>query len=309
MIRKLFLTTAAIILGAVASGGAAWADYKDTVKEFRVGLIGGENAQDLMTRNEKFRSLLEAELGIPVKLYPATDYGGIMQAMGANQVEMAGLGPSAFAGAWLDCKCIEPLVVPQEADGSTYYYSVMVTGAGSGIDSVEKMKGKSLAFADPNSASGYLIPNASLKAEEIDPQTYFSRTGFSGGHEQGVIAVLQKQYDGAVTWVSGQGEKSEGYTRGNLRSMVDKGLLKMSDINIIWQSGKIPNGPTAIRTNLPDDLKAKLLEIMMALPTDHPDIYKQVERGTGKGYVRGSMDLFSDIIKLREAEATGGRKS
>ena len=36
---------------------------------------------------------------------------------------------------------------------------------------------------------------------------------------------------------------SEGYTRGNLRSMVAKHMLKMSDIRIIWQSGKIRNGP------------------------------------------------------------------
>ena len=61
------------------------------------------------------------------------------------------------------------------------------------------MKGHSLAWADPNSASGYLIPSASLKARGIDltDGAYFSRTGFAGGHEQGIIAVLNKQYDAA----------------------------------------------------------------------------------------------------------------
>ena len=35
-----------------------------------------------------------------------------------GQLEMAGFGASGFAGAWLDCKCVEPIVVPQENDGS-----------------------------------------------------------------------------------------------------------------------------------------------------------------------------------------------
>ena len=180
-------------------------------------------------------------LGIPVKLFPAADYAGVMQGIAAGQLEAAEFGASGFAGAWLDCKCIEPIVVPQEKDGSTYYYSVMVVRADSGIKSLEDMKGHSLAWADPNSTSGYLIPSATLKTKGInlDDGAYFSKTGFSGGHEQGVVAVLNKQYDAAVTWTSGQGEKSEGYTRGNLRSMVDQNMLKMSDITIIWQSGKI----------------------------------------------------------------------
>ena len=55
-------------------------------------------------------------------------------------------------------------MVPQEKDGSTYYYSVMVVRPDSGIKSMEDMKGHSLAWADPNSTSGYLIPSATLKA-------------------------------------------------------------------------------------------------------------------------------------------------
>ena len=185
----------------------------------------------------------------------------------------------------------------------------MVTRKDSGITSLEQMKGHSLAWADPNSTSGYLIPSATLKSKGIDltDGAYFTRTGFAGGHEQGVVAVLNKQYDGCVTWTSGQGEKSEGYSRGNLRSMVDRGMLKMSDVNIIWQSGKIPNGPWALRTALPADLKKEFTDIMLDLPKSHPDIYVALEKGAGVGYVPASMDLFQDIIDLREAEKRGGR--
>jgi phosphonate transport system substrate-binding protein len=243
MLRRQAIATGAVALGfGLGSGRRARAQ---TVKEFRIGILGGENTQDRLTRYDEFQKLLEAHLKMPVKLFPAADYAGVMQGIAAGQLEAAEFGASGFAGAWLDCKCIEPVVVPQEADGSTYYYSVMVVRADSGIKSLADMKGRSLAWADPNSTSGYLIPSATLKTKGIDLKDggYFTKTGFSGGHEQGVVAVLNRQYDAAVTWTSGQGEKSEGYTRGNLRSMVDRKMLKMSDIDIIWQSGKSPTVP------------------------------------------------------------------
>jgi phosphonate transport system substrate-binding protein len=233
----------------------------------------------------------------------------VMQGIAAGQLEAAEFGASGFAGAWLDCKCIEPAVVPQEADGSTYYYSVMVVRADSGIKTLADMKGHSLAWADPNSTSGYLIPSATLKTKGIDLKdgAYFTKTGFSGGHEQGVVAVLNQQYDGAVTWTSGQGEMTEGYTRGNLRSMVDKKMLKMSDINIIWQSGKIPNGPWAVRTALPPDVKKSFEAFLLDLPNSHRKVYDDVEKGAGVGYVPATMELYQDIIDLRLAERGANR--
>lgn len=308
MFRKYFGAALAVTLGLAGLTQPAEASYKEKYKEIRVGLIGGENVEDRLARYDEYKKLLEERLGVPVKLFPASDYAGIMQAIAAGQLELASFGASGFAGAWLDCKCIEPIVVPLENDGSTSYYSVLVVRKDSGITSLEQMKGKSLAWADPNSTSGYLIPKASLETQGIAIDTYFSKTGFAGGHEQGVVAVLNKQYDGAVTWTSGQGDKAQGYSRGILRTMVDKGMLKMDDLNVIWQSGTIPNGPTAVRTDLPDDLKKILTDFHMELPVKHPKVYTDVEKGGGKGYAIATMDLYKDIIAIRQAERRGGRK-
>lgn len=310
MLRRTFTgmaLTATLAPGFVQPARAQ--DWKATVKELRIGLLGGENSADRLKRHDGFQKLLEARFGIPVKLFPSADYAGVMQGMAAGQLDAAGFGASGFAGTWLDCHCIEPVVVPQEKDGSTFYYSVMVVRKDSGITSIEQMKGHSLAFADPNSTSGYLIPGATLKAKGIDlaDGKYFSRVGFSGGHEQGVVAMLNRQYDACVTWTSGQGDIAEGYSRGNLRSMVEKNMLKMSDVSIIWQSGKIPNGPWAVRSALPASLKQTLTEFMLDLPHSHPDVYQAIEQGTGVGYVPATMELYKDIIELREAERRGGR--
>jgi phosphonate transport system substrate-binding protein len=307
--RSLFGLALATLLPWVSGSQAQTQDWKSSVKVFRVGILGGENTQDRLKSYDGFQKLLEEKLGVPVKLFPSADYAGVMQGMAAGQLDAAGFGASGFAGTWLDCKCVEPLVVPQEKDGSTYYYSVMVTRKDSGITSLEQMKGHSLAFADPNSTSGYLIPSATLKTHGIDTADgkYFTHTGFAGGHEQGVVAMLNKQYDACVTWTSGQGEMSEGYSRGNLRSMVDRGMLKMSDVNIIWQSGKIPNGPWAVRTALPASLKQEFTDFLLDLPKSHHDVYNAIEQGTGVGYVPATMELYKDIIDLREAERRGNR--
>lgn len=303
---RLILACAVLTTAPFAAYAQEW---KGQVKEFRIGLLGGENTSSRLARYDGFQRLLQEKLGIPVKLYPAADYAGVMQAMAAGQLEVSEFSPSAFAGAWLDCKCVEPTVVPLEKDNTVFYVSVMLTRKDSGIMSIEQMKGHSLAWADPNSAFGYLIPSASLRADGISltDGTYFSRTGFAGGHEQGIVAVLNKQYDACVTWTSGQGDIAEGYSRGALRGMVDRGMLKMSDVNIIWKSGKIPNGPWGLRSSLPTGLKAAFTAFMLDLPKSHKDIYDAVEQGSGVGYVPATMDLYKDIIALREAERRGNR--
>jgi phosphonate transport system substrate-binding protein len=295
---------------SVAPEFAGAQDWKAQVKEFRIGLLGGENTQDRLKRYDLFQKLLQEKLGIPVKLFPAADYAGVMQGLAAGQLDATEFSPAAFAGTWLDCQCVEPVVVPKEKDGSIDYVAVMIARKDSGINSIDDMKGHSLAFTDPNSASGYLIPAATLRAKGVDltDGKYFSRIGFSGGHEQGVVAVLNRQYDASVLWTSGLGDQSTGFTRGVLRSMVDKGMLKMADVNIIWRSEKIPNGPWAVRSALPAGLKQAFRDFMLALPESHKDAYDAVEQGTGTGYQVATLDIYKGMIELREAERGANRR-
>jgi phosphonate transport system substrate-binding protein len=298
-------------LASAVAPRVVWAqEWKAQVKELRIGLLGGENTQDRLKRYDVFQRLLQEKLGIPVKLFPAADYAGVMQGLAAGQLDVTEFSPAAFAGTWLDCKCVEPVVTPREKDGSIDYVAVMIARKDSGINSIDDMKGHALAFTDPNSASGYLIPAATLRAKGIDltDGKYFSRVGFSGGAEQGVISVLNRQYDASLLWTSGLGDQSTGFTRGVLRSMVDKGMLKMSDITIIWRSEKIPNGPWGIRSALPAGLKQAFRDFMHDLPDTHRDVYDSVEQGTGVGYQDVTLDVYKGMIELREAERGANRR-
>ena len=312
--RRLLVAGAAMAPFAAAAqapqmpspGRRAWAAQ---VPQIRLGLLGGENEADRLVRHEAYRALIEQTFGVPVRLFPAADYAGVMQAFGAKQIDGASMGASGYAGAWLDTNGgVEPLFVARESDGSVAYVSVLVVRADSGITSLEQMRGKSLAWADPNSTSGYLIPRSELRGADIDINSYFSRTAFAGGHEQGVVAVLQRQFDGAVTWASGQGEESQGFTRGNLRAMVEKGMLNMRDLRIIWTSRPIPNGPMAVRRQLPQAFKDDFTQFHLALASAHPQVYAQIERGGGQGYARVTHEMFEPIVQLRREEAAERRR-
>jgi phosphonate transport system substrate-binding protein len=290
------------------AGRKAWAAQ---VPQLRIGLLGGENEADRMGRFGAYQALLQQTFDIPVRLFAASDYAGVLQAFSARQIEMGNMGPSVYAGTWIDTNGgVEPLVVPEERDGSISYISVMVVRADSGITNLEGMRGRSLAWADANSTSGYLVPRFALRRAGIGVESgqYFSRVGFAGGHEQGVVAVLQRQFDAMMTWTSGQGDIAQGHTRGNLRAMVEKGMLNMSDLRIIWQSDPIINGPLTVRADLPAAFKQDMTDFHLALPKSHPQIYEQIERGGGTGYRTVTHQQFAFLVDMRREEAAERRR-
>jgi phosphonate transport system substrate-binding protein len=306
MIRRTLMLAA---LGATMLAGAAVAqDWKSMVPVIRVGILGGENEADRLKNYACWKDHLTKRFGVPVELYPAADYAGVMQGLIADQLEVAGLGPSGYAGIVVqDPEAVEVVGVQQQTDGGLGYFSVLVVRADSGIRSIEDMKGKSLAFADPNSTSGYLVPAFELREKGYDPATHFGRTGFAGGHEQAIIALLNKQYDGAVTWISGQGEESKGFTSGNLRKMVDKGALDMKDIRIVWRSTVIPNGPDVIRKELPAAFKAAYKELLMGLPKTDPECFNKIQGGDFAGLAEMPPGFYDLIIKMRQDAAKARR--
>jgi phosphonate transport system substrate-binding protein len=302
------LTFASAAMAALLAAMPAAADWRKEVPVLRVGILSGENEADRLRRLSCLKDKLETRLGIPVELYPATDYAGVMQGLLAKQLDVAGLGPVGYAGIVLqDPEAVEPILTNANVDGSLGYYSVLVTRADSGLTKLEDLKGKSLAWADPNSASGFLYPKADLEKQGINIEQFFGRVGFSGGHEQGVIAVLDKTYDVAATWISGMGDPAQGFSRGNLRRMVDKGMVKMSDLNLVWRSDLIPNGPTVLRTGVPSELRDMLVGIYTRMHLDDPECYKNVAGGEGNGYVPVTRAFYDSTVELRRREVQGSR--
>ncbi|GGK38082.1 phosphonate ABC transporter substrate-binding protein [Salinarimonas ramus] len=306
MFRTLLLGTAAAV-ALVAAAPAFAQDWRQDLPVFRIGLLGGENEADRLRNNECLIEALGSRLGVPVELFPAPDYAGVMQGLLADQLEMSFLGASGYAGIYLqDAEAVEPIFTNAEADGSLGYKSVMVVRADSDIESLEDMQGRTLAYADPNSTSGYLVPRFELGQQGI-ADDYFAQTGFGGGHEQAIVAVLNGQYDGGVTWVSGVGEVSEGYSRGNLRRMVDNGLLDMADLRVIWESNLIPNGPIVLRKDVPAEVREIVVEYFGNQREIDRECYVNVSFGDGAGWQPVDHAFYEGVVRMRQAEMEGSR--
>jgi len=299
--------TAAAAALLIATVTPAAADWRQGFGTYNIGILSGENEADRLRRFSCLDDLLTRLLGVEVELYPAADYAGVMQGLLAGQLHQAGLGPSAYAGIFMqDPNAVDVVMTSANVDGTLGYYAVVITRADSGLTSIDALAGRSMAYADPNSASGYLFPRAELRLQGYE-DSHFSTTGFSGGHEQGVVAVLNGQYDAAATWSSLSGERTEGYSRGNLRRMVDNGLLNMDEIQIVWQSDLIPNGPIVLRRDLPAEARALIMDFYLNMKDREPECYAAVVGGDGGGFVEIGHEFYATTIRLREQEIAASR--
>lgn len=303
MFKKALLGAAALV--AVFAGAPAQAA---DVKEFRIGILGGENEADRLRNFQCMVDKLPALLGVEkVSLFPAADYDGVIQGLLGGTLDYAELGASGYAKTYLaDPEAVEPILTTIQTDGSTGYHSVMVARKDSGMTTLEDMKGRKLGFADPDSTSGFLIPTVTLPdATGMPIKEYFAETGFGGGHENLVLEVVKGTFDAGTTWASGVGDFKDGYTSGNLRKMVDKGILDMDDLVELWKSPLIPNGPIVVRTTLPAETKAKFKEFMMALPESDPACFEAIQGGEYKGFTEVNVDFYKAIIAARRATIGG----
>jgi phosphonate transport system substrate-binding protein len=90
--------------------------------------------------------------------------------------------------------------------------------------------------------------------------------------------------------------------------MVEKGLLDMSQMRVIWTSDPIINGPLTVRTDLPADFNEDMRLFHLALPKAYPAIYKQIERGGGAGYREVAHKDYEFMIEMRRQEAAERRR-
>jgi len=297
-------TILAALLATAATVGAAQAEG---ITEFRIGILGGENAQDRLTSNECVRAYVQDLLGVETKLFTPADYDGVIQGLLGGSLDMAWLGASAYAKAYLtDPEALDVVLVKTNLDGSVGYYSIGFARKDSGITSLADMKGKRFGFGDPNSTSGYLIPSIEIPqatGASMASGDYFGEVVFTGGHEQTIVAVNNGEVDAGVTWADGQGNWEDGYNSGALRKAVDAGLVDMNNLVEIWKSKEIPEGPIVLRRALPAEAKEKIVTFLKELHGKDPQCAYNMAAGETSGFTPISHEAYESIIAVRKAQS------
>jgi phosphonate transport system substrate-binding protein len=248
LIRSLTRTTAAVL---AFSASAVAAD----LTELNFGIIATESSQNLKKDWEPVRNDMQTAVGMPVKLFFASDYAGVIEAMRFNQVQAGWFGNKSAidvvdrAGGEVFCQVID-------ADGNPGYWSLIIVHKDNPISNLEELlaKGKEISFSmgDPQSTSGNLVPGYHAFGKNgIEPAKHFKSLR-SANHESNALAVAMKQVDAATFNTEAMFHLQ--------RKHADKAAL----IKPIWKSPLIASDPMCMRTDLPAPVKAKLRDFFIA---------------------------------------------
>jgi phosphonate transport system substrate-binding protein len=285
MLGVIGLTLLVVLARAVGAPAqdASWP------KELTFALLSTENAAEITRRWAPIIAQLEKDIRVKVKYVTATDYRGTIEALKFKKAELGHLGPKSYVEAATNNYAnVEPIAQLQLANGSLGYRSCLIVHGESDMFSPEDTAGKTFAFNDPNSTSGYLVPSAFFLMEmAIDPQKHFAKVIFSGSHEASILAVANRKVEVASTNLP------------DLQQLTREGKVPRGGLRVIWVSKLIPNDPLVVRKDLPASLKSAVQESLVSMKSRHPEAFKEIGAWVGN-FVPADDGKYQVIRDLNE---------
>ena len=226
--------------------------------ELTFGIIATESTQGLKKDWAPVAEDMQKALGLPVKLFFAPDYSGVIEAMRFNKVQAGWFGNKSAidvvdrAGGEVFCQVID-------ADGNQGYNSLIIVHKDSPLNTLEDLhrEGKSMSFSmgDPQSTSGTLVPGYHAFGKfGLDPFKLFKNCR-AGNHEGNALSVANKVVDGST------------FNTEAMFHLQRKHPEKAGQLKVIWKSVLIASDPMCVRSDLDQRLKDKLRDFMVGYGT------------------------------------------
>ena len=233
-----------------------------TPLKFGVGMFQPDREKNDATYRP-LAQYLSQQLARPVELRTVDSWEGLAKSLANGETDIALMGPWGYvlANHFANAQVVSTILY----QGKPEYFAMIVTHPDSGLSSIQdllgaKGKGRSFAFGDKGSTSGYLIPRHFFMQQGIDPEKHFGR----------VVYTKHQAIQTQVT--AGQIDAGADYNR-NRTAMIDQGLIRAERSKIIWQSAPLPNDAVAVSAALFQDkafvrrLQAALTEVGPLLKT------------------------------------------
>ncbi len=241
---------------------------------------------------------LGAFLGCEVEEIQASDYNAIIEALRTGSADMAYMGSQALA-LGVERTDLEPIVMKAEEGDpeKAIYHSVLITSSSNTeINSIADIKGKTMAFVDPDSTSGNLVPTAEIIQAFPDDNLntdmlhtngdFFEAVSYSGSHQAGLQAVIKGDVD--VVPISDQ----------ILASEIANGNAAEGDVKIIHESGAIPAEAMVVAEHVDAETRDKLTEFLTGY--DNEQYFTDVIKVPGARFIACDMSDYEDIIELNK---------
>ncbi len=246
------MTTRRLFLSAAVAASLAFAlpvHAQSNPRKLRIALLPDENASTIIQNAQPLKEYLEKTLSREVELIVTTDYSSMIEAMRFGRIEVAYFGPFSYVLA--KSKADIDAVAVGVSRGSPTYKSVVIVPAGSPIQTVAQLKGKTVGFGDQASTSSHLVPRATiqdmagLKADADYKGVYL------GAHDAVARAVETGKVDA--------GALSEAI----YASLIKSGKIDAAKVRVLVESKPIPNYPIAIQNKLDPQLKAAIRQAFL----------------------------------------------
>lgn len=247
MLNKLLIGLCALL---------AMASAQETPTRLVLGMVPSREAERIVDSLEPLAELLSERLLIPVDTFVSTNYTGLVEALGTGQIDIGLFGPSAMVQA-MDRHGARPILASVRR-GFSYYKSQFNVRCDSGIDSFEDLRGRTIAFVDPASASGYQFPYVFLLEEFGIDASVDMQSIFAGSHDAAALAVYNGDVDVAVTFGGTPGSDGRTTIQNDFPDV-------MEVVCILGYTGEIPNDGAVVRAGLSEELAQQIAQALIEI--------------------------------------------
>jgi phosphonate transport system substrate-binding protein len=216
----------------------------------RVALLPDESPSTIIKNNQGLKSYLEGALGKKVELVVTTDYSSIIEAMRNGRLELAYFGPLSYVLCRSKCG-VEPFCALLR-QGSTTYRSVVIGNVASGVQKIQDIRGKKMAYGDLASTSSHLIPKSLLAESGLLAKEHYEEQ-FVGAHD----AVAKNVEIGNA--------QAGGLSKPIFESLLERGVIDRAKVKVLAESRDFPQYPWTMRSGLTSELKEKIRTAFLSL--------------------------------------------
>ena len=235
-----------------------------------------------------FLDHLEAETGRDVVFFPVQSNAAQIEAMRSGRLHIAGFNTGSNPLA-VNCAGFRPFTIMASLDGNFGYEMEIITYPGSGIEKVEDIKGKQLAFTSPTSNSGFKAPSAILKGDfDLLPERDFEPV-FSGKHDNSILGVANKDYMAASIANS---VKSR---------MISREVIKEDDVITIYKSQTFPTTGFGVVYNLNPELQEKIRNAFFSFEWEGTTLEAEFSKSNEGQFLEMTYQEFWEVIRKIDA--------
>jgi len=282
--RTLLRAGLAAALLPLGAGGAAAQRRRDLVLAF----IPQENPEKLIGDIKVISAWLSKQVGVPVRGFVTSDHAAAVEALRNGDADVSFMGALPYVIANSQVGAL--VVLAEVYRGKPIYTGRVFVRRDSGIEKLSDLKGKTIAFADPISESGYLYPldafvEQGLLKREDDLKRFFGKVFFAGGYQQAMQAMVAGLVDAA-----GASQYAELLLTPE----------QQAEVKWIAESKPIPSHTVIVRKDLDPALRSKFVAAMLKLnEPEHRDLLKHVY--SPDGYVAADPAAYDGVRQLAKA--------